>query len=59
MRLSLSLAGYPSVFTPYEDNTLTWTVTVVDPCLSTSVTAFPAAAAFVTMTATVLGSPMY
>ena len=59
MRLSLSLAGYPSVFTPYEDNTLTWTVTVVDPCLSTSVTAFPVAAAFVTMTATVLGSPMY
>ena len=57
LKLSMTLDSYPAVFTPYVDESLTWTVTVVDPCLTTVLSAFTSP--FVTMTTSVMGAPQY
>ena len=56
MRLSMTLAAYPVTFTPYEDNSLIWTVTVVNPCTlgTTTLNAIPGT--FLSMSTSVLGS---
>ena len=60
LKLSMTLANYPAAFTPYEDATLTWTVTVVDPCTSAESNALNNfASSFDAMTASILGAPQY
>lgn len=57
----MTLDYYPAIFTPlvYEDKTVTWTVTIINPCLTTALTAFGSYASFVTMSTSVLGATQY
>lgn len=57
----MTLDNYPAIFTPlvYEDKTVTWTVTIINPCLSTTLTAFSSYANFVDMSTSVLGATQY
>ena len=57
LKLSMTLLSYPGIFTPYEYASLTWTVTVLDTCLTTALSAFTSP--FVTMTETVMGGYQY
>ena len=50
----MTLASYPTIFTAYEDATLMWTVTVIDPCSTTVLNPFTST--FVTMTTSVMGT---
>ena len=52
----MTLASYPSIYTAYEDATLTWTVTLPDPCVTTVLNPFTSA--FVTMSTSVMGTMM-
>jgi hypothetical protein len=57
LKLSMTLASYPGVYTAYEDATLTWTVTIVDPCTTTVLNPFTSA--FVSMSTSVMGATQY
>ena len=55
MRLSMTLAAYPITFTPYQDNSLIWTVTVIDPCTLGTTILNPIPGTFLSMSTSVLG----
>lgn len=50
----MTLASYPTIYTAYEDATLTWTVTVTNPCTTTVLNAFTST--FATMSTSVMGT---
>jgi hypothetical protein len=52
----MTLASYPSIYTAYEDATLTWIVTLPDPCTTTVLNPFTST--FVTMSTSVMGTIM-
>ena len=54
----MTLASYPTIYTAYEDTSLTWTVTVAHPCTTATVlNAFTST--FVSMSTSVMGSSIY
>jgi hypothetical protein len=57
LKLSMTLASYPGVFAAYEDATLTWTVTVVNPCTTTVLNPFTSN--FVLMATSVAGTTQF
>lgn len=60
MKLTMTLSGYPAMYTAYSDSTLTWTISVTSPCSTATLNSFNTGAqALVTMTATVLGPLIY
>ena len=57
MTLTMSFSNYPAQFTPaYTDSNVTWNITIINPCLTTSLSSFGTLTA---MTAYVLGGPVY
>lgn len=40
MTLTMSFSDYPAQFTAYTDSTVTWQITIVNPCVTTTVDPF-------------------
>ena len=57
MTLTMSFSDYPASYLPtYTDSTVTWKITIVNPCATTSLDYF---SSFSTMSVYVLGSTLY
>lgn len=53
LKLRVTLVDYPDIFTEFSDESLTWTITVVNPCKTTTLNSLPNN--FDTMYITLLG----
>jgi hypothetical protein len=40
MTLTMSFSNYPAQFAAYTDSTVTWQITIVDPCATTVLDSF-------------------
>ena len=56
MTLTMSFSDYPAQFVPYTDSTVTWQITIVDPCTTTVIDNFDTLGS---MSVYVLGASQY